>query len=160
MNTLNSETISITMKIFSTLVVVMALTAGTALADDSWLTNIEKAQAIAKKEGKMVLVDFTGSDWCPPCKALHSKVLSTKEFKDYAKNNLVLVEIDFPRRKKLSAEQKAYNQAQAKKYKLGGVPMVLVFDSKGKQVHKEVGFRGETPKKYINKLKNLGKPGV
>ena len=148
------------MKIVTTLIAMAALTAGTALADEGWLTNIEKAQAIAKKEGKMVLVDFTGSDWCPPCKALHSKVLATDEFKAYAKKNLVLVEIDFPRRKKLSAEQKAYNDAQAKKYGLGGVPMVLVFDSKGKQVHKEVGFRGETPKKYINKLKNLGKPGV
>ena len=145
---------------FSTLIAVVVLTAGTALADDSWLTNIEKAQAIAKKEGEMVLVDFTGSNWCPPCKALHSKVLSTKEFKDYAKNNLVLVEIDFPRPNKLSEKQKAYNDAQAKKYGLRGVPMVLVFDSKGKQVHKEVGFRGDTPKKYINKLKNLGKPGV
>jgi protein disulfide-isomerase len=148
------------MKIITTLFAVAAMTAGTALADESWLTNIEKAQAIAKKEGKMVLVDFTGSDWCPPCKALHSKVLATKEFKKYAKDNLVLVEIDFPRRKQISKEQKAYNQAQAKKYGLRGVPMVLVFDAKGKQIHKEVGFRGQSPAAYINKLKSLDKPGT
>ncbi len=146
------------MKKITTLIAVAALTAGTALADESWLTNIEQAQAIAKKEGKMVLVDFTGSDWCPPCKALHGKVLSTKKFKEYAKGNLVLVEIDFPRIKQISKEQKAYNQAQAKKYGLRGVPMVLVFDSKGKQIHKEVGFRGQTPAAYINKLKSLDKP--
>ena len=148
------------MKIVTTLIAMAALTAGTVLAGEGWLTNIEEAQAIAKKEGKLVLIDFTGSDWCPPCKALHSKVLATKEFKAYAKKSLVLVEIDFPRRKKLSDKQKAYNQTQARKYKLGGVPMVLVFDSKGKQVHKEVGFRGETPAKYIEKLKKLGTPGT
>ena len=123
-------------------------------AGEGWLTNIEKAQEIAKKEGKMVLVDFTGSDWCPPCMALKKKVLGTKEFTAYAKKNLILVEIDFPRKKKIDDEQKAYNQKQAKKYGLGGVPMVLVFDSSGKQVHKEVGFQGETPKEYIEKLKN------
>lgn len=138
--------------------VVAALTAGSVSAGEGWLTNIEKAQDLAKKEGKMVLVDFTGSDWCPPCMALKKKVLGTKEFAAYAKKNLILVEIDFPRRKKIDDEQKAYNQKQAKKYGLGGVPMVLVFDSSGKQVHKEVGFRGDTPKKYIEKLKKLGKP--
>ena len=148
------------MKTITTLIAVAALTTGTALADEGWLTNMEKAQVIAKKEGKMVLVDFTGSDWCPPCIALHSKVLATKEFKSYAKKNLVLVEIDFPRLKEISKEQKAYNQAQAKKYGLRGVPMVLVFDSKGKQVHKEVGFRGQSPAAYINKLKTLDKPGT
>jgi len=147
------------MKTITKLIVVAAMTAGTAFAGEGWLTNIEKAQALAKKEGRMVLVDFTGSDWCPPCKALHSKIFLSKEFKTYAKEKLVLVEIDFPRRKQLSDEQKKYNQAQAKKYGLRGVPMVLVFDSKGKQVHKEVGFRGQSPKAYINNLKSLGKPG-
>jgi len=147
------------MKTITKLIAVAAMTAGTAFAGEGWLTNIEKAQALAKKEGRMVLVDFTGSDWCPPCKALHSKIFLSKEFKTYAKEKLVLVEIDFPRRKQLSDEQKKYNQAQAKKYGLRGVPMVLVFDSKGKQVHKEVGFRGQSPKAYINNLKSLGKPG-
>ena len=147
------------MKTITKLIAVAAMTAGTAFAGEGWLTNIEKAQALAKKEGRMVLVDFTGSDWCPPCKALHSKIFLSKEFKAYAKEKLVLVEIDFPRRKQLSDEQKKYNQAQAKKYGLRGVPMVLVLDSKGKQVHKEVGFRGQSPKAYINNLKSLGKPG-
>ena len=147
------------MKTITKLIALAAMTAGTAFAGEGWLTNIEKAQALAKKEGRMVLVDFTGSDWCPPCKALHSKIFLSKEFKAYAKEKLVLVEIDFPRRKQLSDEQKKYNQAQAKKYGLRGVPMVLVFDSKGKQVHKEVGFRGQAPNAYINKLKSLVKTG-
>ena len=145
------------MKKLITLTVMLTITTGLN-ADENWLTNIEKAQAIAKKEGKMVLVDFTGSDWCPPCIALKKKVLGTKEFSEYARKNLILVEIDFPKRKKIDDKQKTYNQKQAKKYGLGGVPMVLVFDSTGKQVHKEVGFRGETPKKYIEKLKKLGNP--
>ena len=147
------------MKILITLTVMFTINTSLT-AGEGWLTNIEKAQEIAKKEGKMVLVDFTGSDWCPPCMALKKKVLGTKEFTAYAKKNLILVEIDFPRKKKIDDEQKTYNQKQAKKYGLAGVPMVLVFDSSGKQVHKEVGFRGETPKKYIEKLKKLGKPSA
>ena len=65
-------------------------------AESQWTTDLAKAQAKAKAEKKMVLVDFTGSDWCPPCKALHNNILTSEEFVKYAKDNLVLVEVDFP----------------------------------------------------------------
>ena len=61
------------------------------LAGEGWMGNIEKALEIAKKEKKQVLIDFTGSDWCPPCIALKKNVFDSKEFKAYAKDNLVLV---------------------------------------------------------------------
>src|SRR4051812_42316213 len=74
----------------------------TSLAnDDAWLTDLTKAKALAKKENKIVLMDFTGSDWCPPCKALHRNVLTAKEFTDFAKEKLVLVLVDFPTGKPL-----------------------------------------------------------
>src|SRR6516165_8692992 len=83
-----------------------------AIADEAgWLTDLPKAQAKAKAENKLVLMDFNGSDWCPPCKALRKNVLSTKEFEDYAKKNLVLVDVDFPRSKELPANQKKANEA-------------------------------------------------
>ena len=63
-----------------------------------WLTDLPKALDKAKAENKMVLMDFTGSDWCPPCKALHKTVLTSPEFEAYAQTNLVLVEVDFPNR--------------------------------------------------------------
>src|SRR5437667_5690546 len=86
----------------------------------NWLTDLAKAQAQAKKENKLVMLDFTGSDWCGWCIKLNKDVFSTQEFADYAKKNLVLVEVDFPKRKTLSADQKKANQALAEKYKIQG----------------------------------------
>ena len=71
-----------------------------AFAADGWETDYEKALAKAKAENKHVFLDFTGSDWCGPCIELRKRVLSSKEFADYAAKNLVLVEIDYPQRKK------------------------------------------------------------
>ena len=65
-------------------------------AEYDWLTDLPKAQAQAKKENKMVLMDFTGSDWCRWCIKFDKEVLTSDEFTDYAKTNLVLVEVDFP----------------------------------------------------------------
>src|ERR1051326_4751371 len=66
----------------------------------NWQTDLAKAQAQAKKENKLVMLDFTGSDWCGWCIKLNKEVFSKPEFVDYPKKNLVLVEVDFPRSKK------------------------------------------------------------
>ena len=124
--------------------------------EGEWLTDLAKAQEKAKAEKKMVLVDFTGSDWCPPCKALHSNVLTSEEFSKFAKDNLVLVEIDFPRSKQQSADQKKANKELAKKYDVTGYPTVIVFDSQGKQLSKKVGYdKSVTAKDYVADLKKL-----
>src|SRR6266567_1513401 len=65
--------------------------------ESQWLTDLSKAQAQAKRDNKLVLMDFNGSDWCPPCKALRKNVLSSDEFVTYARTNLILVDVDFPR---------------------------------------------------------------
>ena len=107
----------------------LSLTAG-----EGWLTNIEKAKELAKKEGKTVLVEFTGSDWCPPCKALKKNVFDSKEFKAYAKKNLVLVELDFPRDKsKVTKDQAEYNREQAKAFAVRGYPTIILMDANGKE---------------------------
>ena len=121
-------------------------------AEGEWLTDFAKAQAQAKKEGKMALLEFTGSDWCAPCKALHKQVFSRKEFLEFAKDRLVLVEVDFPIRKKLSEEQKKANKALEEKYKIQGFPTVIVLDKDGKLVFEQVGYRGDA-KGYLEKLK-------
>ena len=71
-------------------------------AEKMWGSDLAAAQARAKTSGKLVFIDFTGSDWCPPCMALHDNVLTQTEFLDYADKNLELVEIDFPRNKPLN----------------------------------------------------------
>jgi protein disulfide-isomerase len=126
-------------------------------AEGEWLTDLPKAQAKAKTEKKLVLADFTGSDWCPPCKALHKNVLSDPEFKKYAKDNLILVEIDFPKRKKQDPELERTNRALAEKFQVEAFPTVIVFDSAGKEVKRESGYGGETAADYIAKLKKLQK---
>src|SRR5882757_7841590 len=121
----------------------LAVQAVTA-AEPEWLTDLSKAEGRAKGEKKLVLMDFTGSDWCPPCKALHKNVLSSKEFEDFAKDNLVLVVVDFPHGKKLPVEQQRSNDALAKKYNIEGYPTVIVLDGTGKQISKDVGYSGES----------------
>ena len=124
--------------------------------EGEWLTDLAKAQEKAKTEKKMVLVDFTGSDWCPPCKALHSNVLTSEEFSKFSKDHLVLVEIDFPRSKPQSADQKKANKELAKKHEVTGYPTVIVFDSQGKQLSKKVGYdKSVTAKDYVADLKKL-----
>jgi thiol-disulfide isomerase/thioredoxin len=126
-------------------------------ADDAWKTDLPKALEQAKSEKKMVLIDFTGSDWCPPCKALHSNVLVSSEFTKFAKDNLVLVELDFPRTKQISAELKTANQELAKKYGIRGYPTIIVLDGEGKELFRKVGYGGTPAADYVAELAKLKK---
>src|ERR1044071_8393798 len=97
-------------------------------AEDGWLTDLSQAKAQAKADHKMVLMDFNGSDWCPPCKALRKNVLSSPEFSDYAKKNLVLVDVDFPRHTAQPAELKKANEALSQKFRVEAFPTVIVLN--------------------------------
>lgn len=138
-----------------TLTTALALT-GAYAGGDNWQTDLPKAQAQAAKEKKMVLLDFTGSDWCGWCIKLNKEVFSQSEFQDYAKANLVLVEVDFPRKKKLSADQKKANDALAKKYDIQGYPTIIVLDGAGKKLG-ELGYQPGGPKAFIASLDKLKK---
>lgn len=126
-------------------------------AEEGWLTDLPKAQAQAKTDHKMVLMDFNGSDWCAPCKALRQNVLSSPEFMEYAKKNLVLVDVDFPRHKELPKPQKDANDGLAKKYGIEGFPTVIVLNSEGKELKKSVGYDGQTGKEFVAELQKLQK---
>lgn len=125
-----------------------------AQAEANWLTDLPKAQAQAKAENKMVLLDFTGSDWCGWCIKLNKEVFSQPEFVEYAKKNLVLVEVDFPRKKELSPAQKEANDALAAKYKIEGYPTIIVLNKDGKKVG-ELGYQPGGPKAFIASLEKL-----
>ena len=141
------------MKKVIVLTTLFALSLGLT-AGEGWLTNIEKAKELAKKEGKTVLVEFTGSDWCPPCKALKKNVFDSKEFKAYAKKNLVLVELDFPSDKsKVTKDQAEYNREQAKAFAVRGYPTIILMDADGKELTKKVGYGRTSVAKYIESLK-------
>src|SRR6218665_1313448 len=108
------------------------LLVSSAFADtpEGWSTDLDKALAQAKKEKKSVLVEFTGSDWCPPCIAVRKSVLSKKNFIDQASKDFVLVELDFPRGDKELAKK---NEPLREKYGVEGYPTVILLTAEGKQ---------------------------
>ena len=99
---------------------------------EGWLTNYDKALADAQKEDRNILVYFTGSDWCPPCKMLKTDLFDTQAFKTLA-SNYTLLYIDMPRnRELLSKEQLAHNsELLNKKNKKGVFPLLVILDQKG-----------------------------
>src|SRR5262249_3241150 len=103
---------------------------------------------------KLILIDFTGSDWCPWCIKLKKEVFSQSEFVEYAEKNLVPVEVDFPRKKQLPAELKKANQALQQKYQIQGYPTVVVLDGSGKKLG-ELGYQPGGPKAFIAELEKL-----
>jgi thiol-disulfide isomerase/thioredoxin len=98
----------------------------------AWLTSYDKALEQAKSQGKYVLAAFTGSDWCPWCQQLKKDVFDTQAFKDWAAKNIVLLSVDFPRKKELSPEDKDANSSLAQKYAVTGYPTVLFLNPSGK----------------------------
>ena len=107
-----------------------------------WETDFDKAQKRAAKEGKPMLVNFTGSDWCGWCIKLEGEVFSKKEFASWAEKNVILVKLDFPRKSNQSAAEKKRNQELSKKYGVRGFPTILFIDGKGKAIGKSGYLRG------------------
>ncbi|MCC5829470.1 MAG: thioredoxin family protein [Phycisphaeraceae bacterium] len=118
-----------------------------------WIENYSQAQIIAAQTGRPIMLYFTGSDWCPPCQAFDRNILSTREFMAYARENLVLVKLDFPRNAPQSEEQKRHNQQVQRQYEVRGFPTMIFMDPKGKELDKTVGFPGGTPAAFVERLK-------
>ena len=119
------------------LVLVRVFMLGT---EEGWHTDFHEAKALAAKTDKLMLVEFHGSDWCPPCIQLNDEILSTAEFKDYAEGRFVLVDLDFPRRKTQDEATQKANHALAEEYGIQGFPTVLVMNADGKVLGRSVGF--------------------
>jgi protein disulfide-isomerase len=136
--------------------VMIALTVASASAKPGWLTDFKQAQSEAKANNKLMLVDFTGSDWCGWCIKLDREVFSKPEFQEYASKNLVLLEVDFPKGKQQSAEQKAHNRDLAEKHAVQGFPTILVLNAEGKKVG-ELGYMPGGVTAFIAELDKLPK---
>lgn len=139
------------------LVLVALLSLGSVHAAETvWLTDYEKAARQAAEEKKPMVLNFTGSDWCGWCIRLDKEVFSQKEFVDYAKENVVLVKLDFPRTKPQSAEEKKQNEALASKFGIEGFPTIVVLDAKGKQIG-QLGYERGGAAKWIQSLEKFTK---
>jgi thioredoxin-related protein len=121
--------------------VILALSnASCARADEAWTTDYKKAQEQAKASHKLLLLDFTGSDWCGFCFQLDRAILSQPRFKDYASKNLVLMEVDFPVRKAQSIETRKQNLELKQRYQVEGFPTLVVLNGEGKTLWRYDGL--------------------
>ena len=122
-----------------------------------WLTDFDAAKTQARTQNKTLLINFTGSDWCPPCIRLNKQVFSQPEFSEYATKNLVLLEVDFPHTKKQSAEQQAANEKLANQFGVEGFPTVVLLDANGQPLG-ELGFGAGGPTPFIAGIEKLRGP--
>jgi protein disulfide-isomerase len=123
-----------------------------------WTEDYHAALDRAQREHKFVLLDFTGSDWCGWCKKLKSDVFDQPEFGAFADANLVLVEVDFPREKPQSAEQKEVNESLGKSFHVNGYPTIVVLDQMGNKLADQVGYMAGGPQAFIGWLERI--PGM
>lgn len=111
--------------------------------------DLDEAYAISVKEKKPILANFTGSDWCGWCKKLDADVFSKPEFQAWAKKNVVLLELDFPRKKQIPQKNQQQNYAMQSALQITGYPTIWVLnltkDAAGKYQVDGLGKTGYTP---------------
>ncbi|MES2981337.1 MAG: thioredoxin family protein [Verrucomicrobiota bacterium] len=120
-----------------------------AKAPKGWETDVEAAIALAKKEKKSVMLEFTGSDWCPPCIMMGKEVFSKDEFVKAASEKYILVHLDFPKKDKELAEK---NQPHLEKYKVDGFPTVVLLDAEGVEFNRFPASKYPEVKLFLEQL--------
>ncbi|MCB0481576.1 MAG: thioredoxin family protein [Flavobacteriales bacterium] len=114
-----------------------------------WYSNIEEAHAMSLKTNRPIFGFFTGSDWCGWCHRLQATVFNKPTFKEWASKNVILLELDFPRRKQLPALQAQQNNELKNFFGVQGFPTVWIFDMKLDAASKQY---------QINAMGSLGYP--
>jgi thioredoxin-related protein len=119
-------------------IIVIFLAVMMGLNTNGWLSNFEEAEKIAKEKHQLILLNFSGSDWCMPCMKMKKEIFESDTFKQYADSNLVLVNADFPRKKNaLSKEQTKLNEALADQYNKEGKFPYTILMTEDKKILKE-----------------------
>lgn len=120
-----------------------------------WTDDYTVAKQTAEDEGKDILLDFTGSDWCGVCVLLDKEVFSKHTFNRYARKHFVLVEVDFPRDKKNQSEAvQTQNNELQKAFSVRGYPSVFLTDAEGRPYAK-TGYRRGGAAAYVEHLEEL-----
>lgn len=142
-----TATLCLTLSIFS------ALRAGDP-ASLEWSSDFSAATEKARTENRLLLLNFTGSDWCVWCHRLRDEVFLTAPFAAYAAKDAVLVEVDFPRKKSLPAALKTQNDQLAQRYKVSGYPTVILIAADGRELGR-TGYMQGGPKTFIRELRRF-----
>jgi len=120
------------------------LLVGSAVArageESNWTEDLQLARKASKATGKPILANFTGSDWCGFCIKQEKEVFSTEKFKTWAKDNAILLTLDYPHQKKQDAKTKKQNEEMNKQFKITGFPTVIFITAEGKELGRFVGY--------------------
>ena len=142
---------------YKTILISFFLILFTSLNSFSQANQLEKATQVAKEQNKLIFMNFSGSDWCRSCILLKKTILDTPEFESFVNTEFVLVDVDFPRKKKnrLSKEQTQYNENLAEKYNRDGqFPTIIILDSDLNIIAK-TGYKRLNTSQYIDHIKSL-----
>ena len=152
--------------ILSSILSLFLLTSYAQEKKSIWLTNIDQAIAQSMETEKPIMLFFTGSDWCGWCKKLKKAVFDTETFKKWAAKNVILFELDYPRRTPQDPSIKEQNRQLQQTFRsvVRGYPTVLIFDierdydegqkkADGIKIHGKMGYMGD-PNSFINTAKN------
>jgi protein disulfide-isomerase len=127
---------------------------GMSAGQVAWHENYAEALQLAKAQDKKVLVDFTGSDWCGWCIKLDGEIFSKEAFIEYAEENLILVKLDFPRKKEQSDDIKSQNQKLMGEYGVRGFPTIVVLNAGGHEIGR-LGYMRGGPDGFVKAVKEL-----
>ena len=134
--------------------------------NNGWLVNYEEVYKESIEQDKPIMANFTGSDWCGWCKKLKKAVFDTEAFQKWAAENVILFELDYPRRTPQDPSIKEQNRQLQQTFRtvVRGYPTVLIFDierdydegqkkADGIKIHGKMGYMGD-PNSFINVAKN------
>lgn len=123
-----------------------------------WEPDFEVAKKTAKEKNELILLNFSGSDWCGPCIRMHKEIFEDANFLKMAGSNLVMVNADFPRSKKkqLLASVKKQNESLAERYNpRGSFPFTVLIDTNGKVIKQWEGLPNQTAEAFTAELKKI-----
>lgn len=141
------------MKYFSLLFVLPILFSFT-----TWQTSYEVAQKRAKVNHHLILLNFSGSDWCGPCMRMRNEIFNDSGFSKMADTSLEMLNADFPRNKKnqLSAAMQMQNNSLADKYNAEGkFPYTVIINAEGKLLKTWDGLPNENAAKFTTLVKSI-----
>jgi thioredoxin-related protein len=139
-------------------ILFMMLIAGISLSFPKWQTDFEKAKGLAREEHRVILLNFSGSDWCGPCIHLRKEVFDSEAFQQLADSSLVLMNADFPRSKKnqLSKDVQRQNEILAERYNpLGKFPYTVLLKADGSVIQSWEGYPQNNSQLFISQIKSI-----
>ena len=122
-----------------------------------WRMDLPRALSQARSENKLVLLDFTGSDWCSWCMKFDHDILSADQFANYAKTRLVLVRLDYPRHTPQSDDLRQNNITLLKQFGVDAFPSVILLNSDGKELGRQRGYLEGGPNAFISELESFSR---